>query len=176
MSSVTASQQASAQLHLERASEWRTVRINGVRYVVLPSGRSGHVYHVRADGRGCSCRFYATTQRTCAHMHALRLHNERGGATATTWRHCERGCGAMLAPEHLGRLCNHCAERALKGTYVSVEPFHLFRYVDEQAFRFNARKVNDQGRFVQVSGQVVGKRLTYKNLTGKGSGSIEANA
>src|SRR5215204_2572707 len=58
-------------------------------------------------------------------------------------------------------------KRALKGTYVSVEPFHLFRYVDEEAFRFNARKTNDNGRFVQVSGQVVGKRLTYKNLTGK---------
>jgi len=55
----------------------------------------------------------------------------------------------------------------LGGTYVSVEPFHLFRYVDEQAFRFNARKANDSGRFVRVSGQVVGKRLTYKNLTGK---------
>jgi hypothetical protein len=58
-------------------------------------------------------------------------------------------------------------KRALGGTYVSVEPFHLFRYVDEQAFRFNARKANDSGRFVRVSGQVVGKRLTYKNLTGK---------
>jgi transposase-like protein len=58
-------------------------------------------------------------------------------------------------------------KRALKGTYVSVEPFHLFRYVDEQAFRFNVRKADDSGRFVRVSGQVVGKRLTYKNLTGK---------
>jgi hypothetical protein len=64
-------------------------------------------------------------------------------------------------------------KRALKGTYVSVEPFHLFRYVDEQAFRYNARKTNDKGRFVQVSGQVVGKRLTYKYLTGKAA-SIDA--
>lgn len=39
-------------------------------------------------------------------------------------------------------------KRALKGTYVSVEPFHLFRYLDEQAFRFNERKDNDQGRFL----------------------------
>jgi len=39
--------------------------------------------------------------------------------------------------------------------------------VDEQAFRFNARKKDDAGRFAQVAGQVVGKRLTYKNLTGK---------
>ena len=57
-------------------------------------------------------------------------------------------------------------KRALSGTYVSVEPFHLFRYVDEQAFRFNARKTDDKGRFERVSGQVVGKRLTYENLTG----------
>jgi hypothetical protein len=58
-------------------------------------------------------------------------------------------------------------KRALGGTYVSVEPFHLFRYVDEQAFRFNARKTTDAKRFERVSGQVVGKRVTYKQLTGK---------
>ena len=38
-------------------------------------------------------------------------------------------------------------KRGLKGTYVSVEPFHLFRYLDEQAFRFNDRKTDDGGRF-----------------------------
>jgi ISXO2-like transposase domain len=39
------------------------------------------------------------------------------------------------------------AERGLKGTYLSVEPFHLFRYLDEQAWRFNHRKMNDGDRF-----------------------------
>jgi len=58
-------------------------------------------------------------------------------------------------------------KRALGGTYVSVEPFHLFRYVDEQAFRFNARKTNDAGRFVKAVAQTTGRRLTYKKLTGK---------
>jgi transposase-like protein len=58
-------------------------------------------------------------------------------------------------------------KRALGGTYVSVEPFHLFRYLDEQAFRFNQRKDDDQGRFLSVAGQVAGKRLTYAELTGK---------
>lgn len=58
-------------------------------------------------------------------------------------------------------------KRSIKGTYVSVEPFHLFRYVDEQAFRFNERWDNDGGRFEKVMGQIVGKRLTYKELTGK---------
>jgi hypothetical protein len=58
-------------------------------------------------------------------------------------------------------------KRCIKGTYVSVEPFHLFRYLDEETFRFNQRKDNDGGRFAQVSGNIGGKRLTYKKLTGK---------
>jgi transposase-like protein len=55
-------------------------------------------------------------------------------------------------------------KRALKGTYVNVEPFHLFRYCDEQAFRFNERKDNDQGRFVKSLSGVVGKTLKYAKL------------
>ena len=58
-------------------------------------------------------------------------------------------------------------KRGLKGTYVSVEPFHLFRYLDEQAFRFNNRKVTDAERFTETLASVVGRRLTYKELTGK---------
>src|SRR5260221_13726698 len=59
-------------------------------------------------------------------------------------------------------------KRGLKGTYVSVEPYHLFRYVDEQAFRYNNRKdMNDADRFNAVMSQIVGKRLTYKSLIGK---------
>lgn len=58
-------------------------------------------------------------------------------------------------------------KRTLRGTYVSVEPFHLFRYLDEQSYRFNNRKGTDGDRFFKVTGQVAGKRLTYKELTGK---------
>ncbi len=59
-------------------------------------------------------------------------------------------------------------KRTVGGTYVSVEPFHLFRYVDEQAFRFNYRKdLNDSDRFVIAMKQIVGRRLTYAELTGK---------
>ena len=60
-------------------------------------------------------------------------------------------------------------KRGFKGTYISVEPFHLFRYLDEQAFRFNERKNEDgdEGRFNEVLGSVAGRRLTYKELTGK---------
>ena len=59
-------------------------------------------------------------------------------------------------------------KRGLHGTYVSVEPFHLFRYIDEQAFRYNNRKdMNDSERFSAVVSQITGKRLTYDHLTGK---------
>lgn len=60
-------------------------------------------------------------------------------------------------------------KRAIKGTYVAVEPFHLAPYVDEQAFRYNHRKDADSGRFQRVVGGIVGKRLTYKQLTGAGT-------
>ncbi|MGC2604240.1 MAG: IS1595 family transposase, partial [Silvibacterium sp.] len=59
-------------------------------------------------------------------------------------------------------------KRGLNGTYVAVEPFHLDRYADEQAFRYNNRKgKNDADRFKLALSQVSGKRLTYAELTGK---------
>lgn len=57
-------------------------------------------------------------------------------------------------------------KRGIKGTYVSVAPFHLFRYVAEQVFRFNARKLSDGGRFRVLLGHVFGRRLTYRLLVG----------
>ena len=42
-------------------------------------------------------------------------------------------------------------KRALKGTYIAVEPFHLFRYLDEQAFRFNERADNDSADSIRCS-------------------------
>jgi transposase-like protein len=59
-------------------------------------------------------------------------------------------------------------KRSIGGTYVSVEPFHLFRYVDEQAFRFNNRLyMNDSDRFDLAVRHIVGKRLTWAEVTGK---------
>ena len=58
-------------------------------------------------------------------------------------------------------------KRGLKGTYVSVEPFHLFRYLDEQAFRFNERKADDSARFLEIMNGVTGRRVTYQKLTGQ---------
>jgi transposase-like protein len=57
-------------------------------------------------------------------------------------------------------------KRCLKGTYIAVEPFHLFRYLDEEAFRFNERKEDDATRFVKVASSIVGRRLTYEKLIG----------
>jgi len=60
-------------------------------------------------------------------------------------------------------------KRMIRGTYVSVEPFHLFRYLDEQSFRFNTRKGTDADRFVKAAAALTGKRLTFDELTGKGT-------
>jgi hypothetical protein len=61
----------------------------------------------------------------------------------------------------------------LKGTYVSVEPFHLYRYLDEQIFRYNNRAtkkqfISDSQRFQMIMNEVTGKRLTYESLIGHG--------
>ena len=45
-------------------------------------------------------------------------------------------------------------KRGINGTYVSVEPFHLFRYLDEQSFRYNNRKLTDGERFEHGSYKV----------------------
>jgi len=72
-------------------------------------------------------------------------------------------------------------KRGLRGTYVAVEPFHLDRYVTEQVFRYNNRAtkdnpLNDADRFALVMSQVSGKRLTYAQLTGKGTDSLHGTA
>lgn len=56
-------------------------------------------------------------------------------------------------------------KRSIKGTYVSVAPFHLARYCDEQAFRYNNRKLTDGERFNHVMAAVLGNRLTWRVLT-----------
>jgi transposase-like protein len=70
-------------------------------------------------------------------------------------------------------------KRGLNGTYVAVEPFHLERYIDEQIFRYNNRAtkdnpLNDADRFSLLCSQIVGKRLTYAELTAKGAEKPEA--
>lgn len=73
------------------------------------------------------------------------------------------------------RVSTNCVEnffsllkRALKGTYIAVKPWHLFRYAHEQGFRFNVRKLSDAARFLNLLRGVVGKRITYKQLAAIG--------
>jgi len=57
-------------------------------------------------------------------------------------------------------------KRGLKGTYISVEPFHLDAYVKEQVFRYNNRTdADDFARFATCMMGIQGKRLTYAALT-----------
>ena len=64
-------------------------------------------------------------------------------------------------------------KRTIKGTYVNVEPFHLFRYLDEQSFRFNERKDTDGGRFLKACAGIIGKGLKYVDLIGKGGDDLQ---
>jgi ISXO2-like transposase domain len=62
-------------------------------------------------------------------------------------------------------------KRSISGTYVSVDPFHLSKYLDEQAYRCNHRKLTHAERFDAAVKGIVGKRLTFDQLTGKESQS-----
>jgi len=82
---------------------------------------------------------------------------------------------------HTNNLENYWSllKRGVKGTYISVEPFHLFRYLDEQSFRYNNRAtkenpMNDADRFDLALSQIAGKRLTFAEVTGR-VGEIAAN-
>lgn len=66
-------------------------------------------------------------------------------------------------------------KRTIRGTYVAIEPFHLFRYLDEQSFRFNNRKVDDSDRFIKVAQNITDKRVTYRELTGKEPAGYETS-
>jgi transposase-like protein len=121
------------------------------------------------------------TRRSTLHAH-VRKHVAAGSAIYTdqhdgysgldgvyehqTVDHAERYVDGRV---HTNGLENFWAllKRGLGGTYISVEPFHLFRYLDERAFTFNERESSDLARFTTVLGVVAGRRLTYAGLTGK---------
>lgn len=91
-----------------------------------------------------------------------------------------------LAPEYLYQVVDHAVEyvngqvhtngienfwslwkRCIKGTHIHIDPDHVFRYLDEETFRFNNRTDTDSVRFTKSLSGIVGKRLTYKELIGK---------
>jgi hypothetical protein len=94
--------------------------------------------------------------------------NGAGGNKTNKKKAKSKPPGARPAPGAPGLL-----KRGINGTYVSVEPFHLFRYLDEQSFRYNnPEDMGDGDRFVEAMNHIVGRRVTYAQLTGKGTDSI----
>ena len=134
--------------------------------------------------RGGNVRAIVVANRKKTALQAeVRKHVEAGAALYTDALLSYEG----LATEYAHKVVDHAVEyvngrvhtnglenfwsllkRGINGTYVSVEPFHLFRCLDEQTFRYNNRKdMNDSDRFSAVLSQVAGKRLTYAEVTGK---------
>jgi transposase-like protein len=112
------------------------------------------------------------------HVHpgAVLMTDEWGGYKGTNLQHeiINHAAEYVRGQVHTQGIENFWAllKRSLGGTYIAVEPFHLDRYVDEQAFRYNNRAtkdnpLTDKDRFALVLSQVSGRRLTYAELTGK---------
>jgi transposase-like protein len=95
-------------------------------------------------------------------------HPSYGNLTEEGFQHAviDHAVGYVDGQIHTNGLENFWSllKRSIKGTYVSVDPIHLFRYVDEQTYRFNQRKMTDLQRFVGVLREIVGRRITYNEL------------
>jgi transposase-like protein len=135
--------------------------------------------------RGGKVRAMMVPTRRKHHLHAeIRAHVKAGsaiytdalmsyqGLRAQNFQHevIDHAEGYVDGQVHTNGLENFWSllKRGLKGTYVSVEPFHLFRYLDEQVFRYNFRSLEHDGlRFEHVASHILGKRLTYAEVTGK---------
>jgi transposase-like protein len=133
--------------------------------------------------RGGKVRTKVISSRKRKELHAeVKKHVEAGAALYTDALMSYRG----LEKDFVHQVVDHAVEyvngrvhtnglenfwsllkRGINGTYVSIEPFHLFRYLDEQSFRFNNRKLTDAQRFDIAMRGMVGKRLTYAEVTGK---------
>jgi transposase-like protein len=157
----------------------RTKRLSGIAGKTIVVGMLERNGRVRAE---------VVETRTQSVLHALVNKHISPGSTLMTDEH-----GGYRGTDFEHAVINHANEyvngmihtngienfwsllkRGLHGTYVSVEPFHLFRYIDEQAFRYNNRggkkkenRITDSQRFNIALSQVAGKRLTYAELTGK---------
>lgn len=144
---------------LERHGEVRTMVVSGTKRSHLQREVYNHV-----------------EQGSTVYTDALRSYNAlENDFTHKVINHAEKYVDGQI---HTNGVENFWSllKRGINGTYVSVEPFHLFRYLDEQSFRFNNRKANDAYRFDLAVSQIVGKRLTYSELTGKDKeGAIQSH-
>lgn len=158
------------------------------RAKVVKRGASGKAIVVGVLERGGTVRAEVVPNRERQSVQTIVKENVEAGSDLYT---DEWSAYFGLSPEYAHQIINHAdayvdgkvhtnglenfwslLKRGLKGTYVSVEPFHLFRYLDEQMFRYNnratkLRPMNDNDRFRLVMSQVSGKRLTYQGLIGR---------
>jgi transposase-like protein len=127
-----------------------------VRASVVGTRRKHHLHAEIRDNVTAGSAFYTD---------ALKSHDGLDEYTHKVVDHAEAYVDGNV---HTNRLENFWSllKRAIKGTYVSVEPFHLFRYLDEQSFRYNERTLTDGERFRKVLCGVAGKRLTYARVKG----------
>ncbi|HWN10712.1 MAG TPA: IS1595 family transposase [Pyrinomonadaceae bacterium] len=135
---------------LERHGEVRTMVVEGTKRRML---HGEVVRHVEAGST-----VYTDALRSYNRLDEEYIHN--------VINHAERYVDGHI---HTNGIENFWSllKRSIGGMYVSVEPFHLFRYLDEQSFRFNKRKVTALDRFIEATKTVTGRRLTFKELTGK---------
>jgi transposase-like protein len=138
---------------LERSSKGRS----RVLATVIPNTRKGHTRQYVRDHVAPSSNVYTDAFPSYRGLKADYVHDVIDHAEAYA-----RGKVHTNGLENFWSLL----KRAIKGTYTNVEPFHLFRYLDEQVFRFNNRKTKDVARFIDVLRRVIGKRLTYSELIG----------
>jgi hypothetical protein len=131
--------------------------------------------------RGGKVRAQVVEDRTREVLHTLATENIAPGATLMTdeWHPYKGNSFQHQVINHAVEYVNGLIhtqgienfwcllKHGLNGTYVSVEPYHLFRYIDEQGFRYNNRKFTDAQRFDLAARGMVGKRLTLAELTGK---------
>src|ERR1051326_8035494 len=135
---------------LERHGEVRTMVVAGTKRQHLHSRVTEHVE--------AGSHVYTDALRSYSNLGEQYVHN--------VINHAEKYVDGNVHTNGLENFWS-CLKRTIVGTYISVEPFHLFRYLDEQSFRFNNRKTTDAYRFDLAVSQIVGKRLTYAEVTGK---------
>jgi hypothetical protein len=162
----------------------KTKRVKGMNY----SAGNGKAIVLGMLERGGKVRANTVRDRRKMNMEPTILANVAAGANIITDEHStypyiadqtyyheviNHVDGYVRAHIHTNGIENFWSllKRGLNGTYVAVRPFHLDKYVDEQVFRYNNRKgLNDGGRLGVVVEQTFGRRLTYKQLTGKAEG------
>ncbi|HEY6245400.1 MAG TPA: IS1595 family transposase [Pyrinomonadaceae bacterium] len=135
---------------LERHGEVRTMVVPNVRTKSLHGEVSKHVEQ--------GATVYSDAFRSYRRLEDEFVHN--------VINHAERYVNGQI---HTNGIENFWSllKRSINGTYISVMPFHLFRYLDEQSFRFNNRRGTDLDRFIKATQSIAGRRLTFDALTAK---------